>query len=82
MESRKRRRLGVRMGGGFFGGGESKVKAVFISKGFIHSLPVLVTHILFSYLKKKKNCSVHFRPFGDSSNDIAKKLQVPITSVG
>ena len=47
------------MGAVFFfllggGGGNSKVKAVFISKGFIHSLPVLVTHILFSYLKKRK----------------------------
>ena len=30
-------------------GRESTVKAVFISKGVIHSLPVLVTHILFSY---------------------------------
>lgn len=32
--------------------------------------------------KKNANCSVHFSPFGDSSYDIAKKLQVPITSVG
>ena len=63
-----------------FGG--SKVKAVFISKGFIHSLPVLVAHIPFSYQKKKANCSFLFSPFGVSSHDIAKKLQVPITSVG
>ena len=77
---------GVGWGGGGVGEevfGGSKVKAVFISKGFIHSLPVLVAHIPFSYPKKKRkaNCSFLFSPFKVSSHDIAKKLQVPITSV-